>query len=244
MFVTLLFGYVARDIDCAFKLFRREVLDHVYVESRGAAFSAELLIKARDRGFRIKELPVTHLPREAGRADRRPAGRDRPRLQGDDRLLGQVADPAAGLLGLVPSSLRRAAAARAAGRARPGARAGAALPRPQDRADLLLRRLRLPRAHPRGDARDPAARQPRSSICTYPGGRDLPRPRRPARRPARPGRTGCGSAARTTGSTSTPSSAPARRSPGLRFRPDVVHAHLHEGALIGWLIARALRRAR
>jgi hypothetical protein len=73
MFVTLLFGYVARDIDCAFKLFRREVLDHVYVESRGAAFSAELLIKARDRGFRIKELPVTHLPRKAGR----PTG-DRP----------------------------------------------------------------------------------------------------------------------------------------------------------------------
>jgi glycosyltransferase involved in cell wall biosynthesis len=73
MFVTLLFGYVARDIDCAFKLFRREVLDHVYVESRGAAFSAELLIKTRDRGFRIKELPVTHLPRKAGR----PTG-DRP----------------------------------------------------------------------------------------------------------------------------------------------------------------------
>jgi glycosyltransferase involved in cell wall biosynthesis len=68
LFVTFLFGYVARDIDCAFKLFRREVLDHVYVESRGAAFSAELLIKARDRGFRIKELPVTHLPRRAGRS--------------------------------------------------------------------------------------------------------------------------------------------------------------------------------
>ena len=68
LFVTALFGYVARDIDCAFKLFRRDVLDHVYVESRGAAFSAELLIKTRDRGFRIKELPVTHLPRKAGHA--------------------------------------------------------------------------------------------------------------------------------------------------------------------------------
>jgi glycosyltransferase involved in cell wall biosynthesis len=66
MFVTLLFGYVARDIDCAFKLFRREVLDQVYVDSRGAAFSAEFLIKARDQGFKIKELPVTHLPRKAG----------------------------------------------------------------------------------------------------------------------------------------------------------------------------------
>jgi glycosyltransferase involved in cell wall biosynthesis len=36
--VTLLFGYVARDVDCAFKLFRRDVLDQVYVECRGAAF--------------------------------------------------------------------------------------------------------------------------------------------------------------------------------------------------------------
>lgn len=68
MFVTLMFGYVARDIDCAFKLFRRDILDVVYVESRGAAFSAEFLVKARDRGYRIKELPVTHLPREAGKA--------------------------------------------------------------------------------------------------------------------------------------------------------------------------------
>lgn len=66
MFVTLLFGYVARDIDCAFKLFRRDILDQVYVDSRGAAFSAEFLVKARDKGFRIKELPVKHLPREAG----------------------------------------------------------------------------------------------------------------------------------------------------------------------------------
>ena len=68
VFVTLLFGYVARDIDCAFKLFRREVLDQVYVESRGAAFSAEFLIKARDRGFKTKEIPVSHHPREAGSA--------------------------------------------------------------------------------------------------------------------------------------------------------------------------------
>lgn len=68
LFVTLLFGYVARDIDCAFKLFRRDILDRVYVESRGAAFSAEFLVKARDKGFRVKELPVSHLPREAGSA--------------------------------------------------------------------------------------------------------------------------------------------------------------------------------
>ena len=61
-----LFGYTARDVDCAFKLFRRRVWESVKVRSHGATFSAEFLIKARRRGFRVKEVPVTHLPRTAG----------------------------------------------------------------------------------------------------------------------------------------------------------------------------------
>lgn len=64
--VNALFGYTARDVDCAFKLFRREVWHSFTVESRGATFSAEFLIKARRLGFRIKERPVTHYPRETG----------------------------------------------------------------------------------------------------------------------------------------------------------------------------------
>ncbi len=68
LLVRLLFGYVAEDVDCAFKLFRRSVLDTVHVESTGATFSAEFLIKARRRGYRIKELRATHFPRTAGRA--------------------------------------------------------------------------------------------------------------------------------------------------------------------------------
>ncbi len=61
-----LFGYTARDVDCAFKLFRRRVWESITVRSRGATFSAEFLVKARRRGFRVKEVPVTHLPRTAG----------------------------------------------------------------------------------------------------------------------------------------------------------------------------------
>lgn len=66
--VRLLFGYVARDVDCAFKLFRRSILDTFRVDSTGATFSAEFLIKARRRGHRIKELRATHFPRRAGQA--------------------------------------------------------------------------------------------------------------------------------------------------------------------------------
>jgi glycosyltransferase involved in cell wall biosynthesis len=64
--VNGLFGYTARDVDCAFKLFRRRVWQSLTVESRGATFSAEFLIKARRLGFRVKELPVSHFPRTAG----------------------------------------------------------------------------------------------------------------------------------------------------------------------------------
>jgi glycosyltransferase involved in cell wall biosynthesis len=64
--VTLFFGYTARDIDCAFKLFRREILQHIRLESRGATFSAEFLVRAKRAGYRIVELGVTHRPRRAG----------------------------------------------------------------------------------------------------------------------------------------------------------------------------------
>ena len=64
--IRALFGYTARDADCAFKLFRRRVWQSMTVHARGATFSAELLIKARRLGFSIKELPVSHLPRRAG----------------------------------------------------------------------------------------------------------------------------------------------------------------------------------
>ncbi len=61
-----LFGYTARDVDCAFKLFRRRVWLSMTVHSRGATFSAEFMVKARRLGFHVKELPVSHFPRTAG----------------------------------------------------------------------------------------------------------------------------------------------------------------------------------
>lgn len=69
--VNLLFGYTARDIDCAFKLMRREVITAVgpQVGARGATFSAEFLVRARRAGYRIREVELKgHHPRVAGRA--------------------------------------------------------------------------------------------------------------------------------------------------------------------------------
>lgn len=64
--VNLLFGYTARDVDCAFKLFKRKVIDTITVQSGGAMFSAEFLVRAKRAGFKIVEEPVSHFPRRAG----------------------------------------------------------------------------------------------------------------------------------------------------------------------------------
>ena len=55
-----------RDIDCACKLLRRSALEGVRVESGGAFFSAELLVKIGEQGRSIAEVGVPHYPRTAG----------------------------------------------------------------------------------------------------------------------------------------------------------------------------------
>lgn len=64
----IFFGLRVTDVDCACKLVRREALDGLRVESGGAFFSAELLIKLQAAGRRVAEVGVSHYPRTAGSA--------------------------------------------------------------------------------------------------------------------------------------------------------------------------------
>lgn len=68
MLCTLIFGYTVRDVDCGFKLFRRDIIEKLAptIQSRGATFSIEWLVRAKRAGYRFAELPVTHRPRVAG----------------------------------------------------------------------------------------------------------------------------------------------------------------------------------
>ncbi|MGC8634686.1 MAG: glycosyltransferase family 2 protein [Candidatus Limnocylindrales bacterium] len=66
--LRLFYGLDVRDVDCACKVFRREGLAGVRLESGGAFLSAELLVKVRARGGRIAEVGVAHYPRTVGRA--------------------------------------------------------------------------------------------------------------------------------------------------------------------------------
>ncbi|MGI8819975.1 MAG: glycosyltransferase family 2 protein [Chthoniobacterales bacterium] len=55
-----------RDINCAYKLFRRERLDALPLSSDGAMINTELLALAARADWRFCELPVSHYPRAFG----------------------------------------------------------------------------------------------------------------------------------------------------------------------------------
>ena len=64
--VCLLFGIKIRDIDCAFKLYKREIFDNIKVVSTGALIDAEILARAVRKGYRVTQQGIHHYPRTAG----------------------------------------------------------------------------------------------------------------------------------------------------------------------------------
>jgi glycosyltransferase involved in cell wall biosynthesis len=65
--VRSMFDLPVSDVDCAFKLIRRERLAGVELSCGGATISTELLARLRHGGARIEELDVRHRARSAGR---------------------------------------------------------------------------------------------------------------------------------------------------------------------------------
>lgn len=55
-----------RDVNCAFKLMKREAVEALGLRSTGFFINAELLAKARRAGLKVVETPVSHFPRTAG----------------------------------------------------------------------------------------------------------------------------------------------------------------------------------
>jgi glycosyltransferase involved in cell wall biosynthesis len=65
--VCLMFGLKIRDIDCAFKLYKREIFDRIELSSTGALIDAEILARAARKGYLITQKGVHHYPRTSGR---------------------------------------------------------------------------------------------------------------------------------------------------------------------------------
>jgi glycosyltransferase involved in cell wall biosynthesis len=66
-FVRMMLGINVRDLDCGFKLFRRELVrDLEFIAGRGAVISAELIAKATRAGHSFAQVGVHHYPRASG----------------------------------------------------------------------------------------------------------------------------------------------------------------------------------
>ncbi|MDY0356833.1 MAG: glycosyltransferase family 2 protein [Sedimentisphaerales bacterium] len=63
----LVFSLKVRDVDCAFKLYRRSLFDRITMESTGALIDTEILARAVRKGYTITQKGVHHYPRTAGR---------------------------------------------------------------------------------------------------------------------------------------------------------------------------------
>ncbi len=64
--VRVLLGITISDIDCGFKLFKREKLEGMILRAHGAMISTELMARLAGRGAKVKEVDVQHLPRLTG----------------------------------------------------------------------------------------------------------------------------------------------------------------------------------
>lgn len=66
--VRLTFGLRLRDVDCDFRLIRREVFHRVHLTRSSGVICVELMKKIQDNGFVIVEGPVSHYHRAYGRS--------------------------------------------------------------------------------------------------------------------------------------------------------------------------------
>ena len=62
----VLFGLTVRDVDCAYKLFSRQLLLSIKLKTESAITVSEFIIKAKAVGARIVQLPVQHYSRRFG----------------------------------------------------------------------------------------------------------------------------------------------------------------------------------
>ena len=62
----MLFGLRLRDIDCAFKLFPKRIIDGIEMKSMGALIDTEVLARIKRQGYTIGQVGGHHYARTAG----------------------------------------------------------------------------------------------------------------------------------------------------------------------------------
>lgn len=68
LLADFLFDLDVKDIDCAFKIFKKSIFKKIKIESNNFFVNTEILAKARHFNFKILEVGVPHFPRKAGKS--------------------------------------------------------------------------------------------------------------------------------------------------------------------------------
>jgi len=66
--VRLMFGFHLRDVDCDFRLIKRQVFDAIELQSTSGTICLEMVKKMQDAGFQFAEVPVHHFHRAHGKS--------------------------------------------------------------------------------------------------------------------------------------------------------------------------------
>ncbi|RJQ25325.1 glycosyltransferase family 2 protein [Candidatus Parcubacteria bacterium] len=63
----IFFRFYFKDIDCAFKMFKKEAVERIMpLRSEGAMITTEILAKAKNKNLKIEQVEVSHYPRKYG----------------------------------------------------------------------------------------------------------------------------------------------------------------------------------
>lgn len=66
--VWILFGIHMRDVDCAFKIYRADLLKNLVLTAPGALINTEMLARSTRQGATVAQVGVRHFPRLAGQS--------------------------------------------------------------------------------------------------------------------------------------------------------------------------------
>lgn len=67
-FVKIIFGFRLKDVDCDFRLIRREIFNEIELESDSGTICLEMVKKFQDAGYVFAEVPVSHYHRQYGKS--------------------------------------------------------------------------------------------------------------------------------------------------------------------------------
>jgi hypothetical protein len=56
-------GLNLSDMECCYKMFRREVIDNIEIRENRFGFEPEFTVKVAKKGYRVSEVPVSYYPR-------------------------------------------------------------------------------------------------------------------------------------------------------------------------------------